>query len=457
MAIIRPRLTDYHGLYVAQHQVDFAIPFLEEDIPLYLDPFMLWRSPSQQDQMFHTGLVNAFNHLGTLAKAGRDNEAVEALIAASECDEVGLGSSAKRQGKRIGQAKAEEIISLFKRIPAYHQNGFRHFEEIQFFVEGISKDRISDIACSFLKSVLIDFTMDQCDQLGIPRSQCDVSDVYNYRENKFESLRGASLPINPVDGTPIILVPKRWLRFGPWINYEDYFEKYCPQDEISHTPEELTRVKVLNYNRDHYGVVESYIAAKERNAADCANDPLFSQIPIVSAKRKLATIKKLPTGKIGQADIQYEDAIGQLLPSLLYPHLDFAQEQARTDSGVSIRDLIFYNTRAQPFLDEIFNDYGSRQITMEMKNVAAIEREHIDQVNRYLANELGRFGVIVTRNPLKRAEMTRTIDLWSGQRKAVIALTDVDIEQMVEIFDSKQRDPLDVITKKYVEFRRLCP
>jgi hypothetical protein len=108
-------------------------------------------------------------------------------------------------------------------------------------------------------------------------------------------------------------------------------------------------------------------------------------------------------------------------------------------------------------LKEIHADYGSRQITFEMKNVAEVERTHVDQLNRYLAEELGRFGIFVTRNPPKKAINKRIVDLWSGQRKAIITLTDDDLEQMVEVFDSKQRDPLDVIVKKYAEFRRTCP
>jgi hypothetical protein len=168
MALIRPRLTDHHGILLAQAELDFAIPFFDEDIPLYVDPFLLWRSPSQQDQTLHTGLINAFNHLGRLVAKGEDQQAIARLIVASECDEVGLGTSAKRQGKRIGESKAREIVSLFERIPRYAQAGFQHLEEIQFFVDGISKDRISDISCSFLKSFLIDFTIQQCQQIGIP-------------------------------------------------------------------------------------------------------------------------------------------------------------------------------------------------------------------------------------------------------------------------------------------------
>ena len=367
------------------------------------------------------------------------------------------GLVSKRQGKRIGDEKAREILDLFRRIPQYSRAGFRHFEEIQFFVDGISKDRISDFTCSFLKSFLIDFTIQQCEHLGIPTSSTVVPLLYNSRKNIFEEARGIQLPTNPRNGHPLIFVPKRWLRFTPWINYDDYFEEHCPQDEISHTPEDLTRVAVLNYNRDHYGAIATYINAKERTFADCHNDPLFTQIPITSAKRKFSAIKKLPTGKDDGADKQYEDLMGQLLPSLLYPQLDFAQEQARTDSGVSIRDLIFYNTASTPFLKDIFHTYGSRQITMEMKNVAAIERQHVDQLNRYLAEDLGTFGLFITRHPLKSAEFKRTIDLWSGQRKAIVTLTDADIAQMVELFESKQRYPIDVIVKKYGEFRAKCP
>src|SRR5205807_10277156 len=75
MPIVRPRLTDYREVLLAQAHADFAIPFLDEDIPLYLDPFLLWRSPSQQDNVLHTALINSFNHLGYLEKQGHHAQA----------------------------------------------------------------------------------------------------------------------------------------------------------------------------------------------------------------------------------------------------------------------------------------------------------------------------------------------------------------------------------------------
>ena len=454
--LIRPRLTDHYNVHVPQSEIDFAIPFLDEDIPLYVDPFLMWKSPSLQDKGLHRALISAFNNLGQLAKTGNRDAAIVQLITASECNEVGFGNSANRSGKRIGRKLANDIVRLFEGVEYYRNNGIRHLEEIQLLVPGINKDRISDIACSLIKSFLIDYTHQECEELGIPMKETIVRNVFNHEKFVFEDVP-ALVPVHPDHDSPLLFAPKRWLRHVPWINYEAYFKHHCPQDDVAHEGEELTRVKVLTYNRDNYGVVDSYILEKERTQKDCHSDPLFSQIPIMSARRKLTTLKKLQTGRRDNADKKYEDCIGELFASLLYPHLDFAQMQARTDSGVSIRDLIFYNSRSNEFLREIMDDYGSRQITMEMKNVKRIDRTNIDQLNRYLQDDLGKFGVLITRHELKRAEGQRVIDLWSGQRKAIVTVTDTDVEQMVEVFESKQRAPLDVLKKKYVEFRRSCP
>ena len=457
MSLVRPRLTDHHGILVTQAEVAFAIPFLGEDIPLYLDPFLLWRSPSQQDQSLHTGLVNSFDHLRWLMHKGREVEAVSNLILASECNEVGLGVSATRMGKRIGSGTAREILALFSRVPEYRKSGFTHFEEIQLYVDGISKDRISDIACNFLKSFLIDFTIDQCHEHHIPLADVQLESLYNYKAQRFESDVRVELPVIPESRAPILLVPKRWLRHVPWINFDDYFATSCPKDDIVNRQGADDHVRVLHYNRDNYGMVAEYVQQKERTAKDCHNDPLFKQIPVISARRKLAEIRKLPTGTDGMADRKYEKAAAQLLASMLYPHLDFATTQSRSEGGSTIRDLVFYNNRSVDFLREILDDYQSRQLVMEMKNVRAVKREHINQLNRYLTDKFGAFGVLVTRNPVTKAIFRNTVDLWSGQRRCIISLTDDDLRFMVDVFDSKQREPIEVLKKKYIEFRRACP
>ncbi|WP_339793300.1 hypothetical protein [uncultured Imperialibacter sp.] len=455
MAIIRPRLNDFHNLTFRQEDVDFAIPFLDEDIPLYVDPFLLWQISSQQDNALHTSIVNSFNQLGNLFVSGKDEEASQILIELTECDEAGLGNSKTKQGKKIGKKSAFEILNLYKSIPQLNKQGFQHFEEIQLFVDKISKDRISDISCCLIKSFLIDFTIDQCQKLNIPIEKCTTR-VYDYKKNQVVT-EETYLPLNPQSKQPILLIPKRWLRYIPWVNYEDFFNNYYIKDVQKEFDGRLNRVQLLDFNRKNYDLVQSYISIKEQNTQDLKNDPLFTQIPVLSAKRKISTVLKLPTGKTDNADRKYEDLVVQTMSSLLYPHLDFAKEQSRIDSGSQIRDLIFYNNRSYNFLQEIYDTYDSKQIVFELKNVKFLEREHINQLNRYLTEQFGRFGILVTRNRPPKNILQNTLDLWSGQRRCIIILDDTDLQLMGEVYESKQRLPIEVIKSKYIEFMRSCP
>lgn len=455
MTIIRPRLNDFHGLPFLQEEVDFAIPFLDEDIPLYVDPFLLWKINSQQDNSLHTSIVNLFNQLGNNFLKGKEDESRNILIELSECDEVGLGNSKTRNGKKIGVKTANEILTLFKSIPQLHKQGFQHFEEIQLLVDNVSKDRISDISCSLIKSFLIDYTIDQCQKLNIPLEKCSIP-IYDYKTFKFKT-EETYLPLNPENRQPIILTPKRWLKYVPWINYDDFFHNYYIKDVEKHYDGKLNRVEILNFNRHNYDVIQSYTTLKEKENKELTNDPLFTQIPVLSSKRKISSILKLPTGKTDNADRDYEDLMVQTMSSLLYPHLDFAKEQSRTDSGTQIRDLIFYNNRSFDFLSDIYDAYDARQLVIELKNVKTLEREHINQLNRYLTDSFGRFGIIFTRNKVPKNIFQNTIDLWSGQRRCILVLDDDDLKLMGEVYESKQRLPIEVIKRKYIEFTRSCP
>jgi hypothetical protein len=455
MSYVRPRLNDHHGLLFTQEEVDFAIPFVSEDIPLFVDPFLLWKSPSLQDNSLHTALTNCFNHLGILCRRNRSEEAIRLLVAVSECAEVGLGDSAKRRGKPIGRSVAESILQLFREIPQIGEAGFVHFETIQLYVDQVAEDRISDLACSFAKSFLVDYTIEQCDRHAIPRADTRLT-VYDYRQHRLVEER-VSVPVCPGSGAPILLVPKRWLRFIPWINYEDYFDGYFAKEVVPLGGVPTARIAVLNYNRQNYDVVANYVRRKEMQRADCRNDPLFKAIPVLSAARRLKAIRRLPAGKDNNADKDYETHTCALLASLLYPELDFAQSQSRTDSGTLIRDLIFYNNTSHEFLRQILDSFGSRQLVFELKNVGTVEREHINQLNRYLNDTFGRFGVIVTRRPPPRNIFQNTIDLWAGQRRCILILDEDDLTLMCQLYANKQRAPIDVLKRKYVEFTRACP
>lgn len=452
--IIRPRLNDYHGLPFRQAKVDFAIPFLDEDIPLYMDPFLLWKSPSQQDNALHGSITNSFNYLGSLF-VKKEDQAISILKEISECDEVGLGNSKSKRGKRFGDKMAAAILSTFVDIPQIKENGFTHFELLQLLIEDFSKDRVSDISCNLIKSFLIDYTIQQSFNFSIPTESTEIRYFNNRKLIFVEEL--VNLPINPNTKEPILLLPKRWLRFIPWINYEDFYKDYIASSDKIFKGKTVSRAEILEFNRKNYDQLETYIKRKQLEQKDCKNDPLFTQIPVFSSKRKLKSIINLPTGKINNADQEYEKYLCSFLASMLYPELDFAQPQSRTVEGVLIRDLIFYNNTSHNLLKEIYEKYGSKQIVVELKNTKEVSTTHINQLNRYLNNEFGSFGILFTRNKPPKNVFKNTIDLWSGQRKCILIMDDKDLELMCQVYENKQRKAIDVINKKYVEFIRACP
>ena len=185
---------------------------------------------------------------------GKSDMAVSNLVFLSECDEVGLGMSKTRKGKPISDNLAKEILELFKQIPQLTQYGFKHFEMIQLLVDQISKDRVSDIACSLMKSFLIDYTIQQCQKYGIPSKN---TDVFRYDYKQFKVIKETvPLPVNEESRQSVLFVPKRWLRYCPWLNYDDYFNNYLVKDIDKEYDRMKNRIEVLQYNRDNFNMVE---------------------------------------------------------------------------------------------------------------------------------------------------------------------------------------------------------
>lgn len=128
----------------------------------------------------------------------------------------------------------------------------------------------------------------------------------------------------------------------------------------------------------------------------------------------------------------------------------------RTISGAHIRDLIYYNDGKNEFWRDLKDRYEARQPVFELKNVKTLETEHVNQLFRYLDEEFGRFGVLVTRHPTPPAVQRNIVDLHSSKRVAILCLDDRGIELMIAMKDAG-RDPSDVIKKAFLDFTRSLP
>lgn len=68
-------------------------------------------------------------------------------------------------------------------------------------------------------------TIFHAEKYKIPLFNCIDVRVYDSKTNRIKS-ENIELPQNPETKSPILFIPKRWLRYIPWISYEDYFDSF---------------------------------------------------------------------------------------------------------------------------------------------------------------------------------------------------------------------------------------
>lgn len=456
--LINPRLSDVFGLVIRQDEVDFVVPHMLEDLPLYLDPFLLWKSHDPEYQQLHADLLGFVDEVRKHAVDGRASRATMLLSEVSEPVELGLGYAAgTKRGSALGTGTIDGIVRTFQQIPQLQTKGLDHLEVLALLVSGIAEDRISDLTASIIKRWLAEFTERRCKDFGIPTTTHRLMgwDAVALDWRPFN----ARLPQDPSNGSPVLLAPLDLLRRLPWINYGDYYRTtYAP---LVLPPGRAGRVvskhEVLAYNRAHFDTVRGYVAEREAAFGACTPDPLFTPLRLATIKKKVSEIKALPTGRDNGADKKFEELAFDVLSSALYPELDLAGQQERTISGAHIRDVVFHNDGKTPFLTDLRDQYGARQLVFELKNVAELDTEHVNQLHRYLDDEdMGRFGVLLARKPPKTSVQRNIVDLHSSKRRAVLCLNDSDLDLMVALLDSGRR-PIEALRKKYVEYTRKLP
>lgn len=133
---------------ISQFEVDFVIPRVGIDLPIGIDPFLLFKSRDTILANLHTSILKVFNKGIEFVRDKKISEAKQ-LFDFPEVAEIGLGYSKKsKQGSGVGNFLSQLIIETLIDSPALQERGIKHIEEMQLVSVGIGADRISDIAAN---------------------------------------------------------------------------------------------------------------------------------------------------------------------------------------------------------------------------------------------------------------------------------------------------------------------
>lgn len=192
---------------ISQYEVDFVIPKLGVDLPLGIDPFLLYKSRDPELASLHQNMVSAFNQ-GISYVSKSDENAAKTLFDFPEVEQIGFGySKDSKRGSGVGDYLGELIIQTLKESPALIERGVRHVEEMQLVAVGIAQDRTSDMAANLIKEYLIGYTQRQCRQLGIRLvAGIPVEHIFNFETMSWYD-NYVDLPISPVNKSPLLSQP----------------------------------------------------------------------------------------------------------------------------------------------------------------------------------------------------------------------------------------------------------
>lgn len=443
---------------VSQYEVDFVIPRVGVDLPLGIDPFLLFKSRDIELQRLHELVLTHFASGLSAIRSGRIDQASH-LLQFPEAPEIGLGYTKKgKRGSGVGAFLTELILETLRNSPAMLERGVRHIEELQLVSVGIGPDRVSDMAANIIKSFLIDYTQKQCAIWSLPlRSGVPVQHVYDpssgdWGDGYFD------LPVSPQDGSPILFVPRRIVRSLPWINYDDFvkleFAAYLRAKSVQTRSPGISKHDVIAVSRKEVERVDKYIRLKEETAIEAQPTGITGEEDGV-ATEATALKSRLANIMIGTAAAStFQMTVIEVLNFLFNPQLIDGVPEVRTIDGTERRDIIFTNDSDQTFWSYVRNEHSALVLMFEAKNTQEIGPAALNQVATYLGDRLGRLGFIVTRNPPGEAAQRKAFAIYndSSPRKVILFLSDDDLNLMLDM-KASGKEPMRHVQTLYRNFR----
>ena len=448
-----------------QSEVDFIIPNLTEDLQLYVDPFLFYKSRNPEFQAVHALLQRFFEIAIDKVKEG-DERVARRMMSFPEVKETMLGlSTGSHKGRGLGPSTGEDRSRgdvIYREIVSNEdilKRGIQHLAEMQLLIEGVGFDMVSDMITNIAKPFFVAYTQRQCHLHNIPIEKgLNLEHIFDWEELEWDD-QPIDLPASPSTGAPILLVPKTVVRRFAEIDYKDFWNstyRYILRDiEVQKSLQTLGREPKITWKEinEKYGFSKSavvqvlhedpdlkrtYFTQKEQ---EIPNDAFPIDLNVVEGTDKEVTpvadyITELRAIEPGSTDAKrYEALIVRILSRLFAPPLVDPHSQVMTTDRREIIDITFYNGAQAGFWGDIKQKHGGVIVIFELKNMTDLANEEYFQIAARLDNIKGKFGILIARDKDNLDEQ-RAYRRLHSERKVILTVTDEDIIQMLRYTES---------------------
>lgn len=260
------------------------------DLPLFIDPFLLFQSDKPEYKKLHLDIIQYLKYLRDMSIYSLAPGRLESLYYFSEVKQNYLGfSSSGNRGHGLGSKFAHTLkANLSDLLHAFGDEKLTktaHFEKLCLISEGVGRDTISDFTTNLIKNYLLTYTQEFAKNHIAPkyRKLLRVERVRYDEQLGIWVIGEFDLPIFQNDY--VILTPKDMLtREDTWISRSDYYsdffgvvkstsnaqlsadlDSYLKRTLVKDYKIEDLHKAIAKFSRMHPELIDYFIKSKEDN------------------------------------------------------------------------------------------------------------------------------------------------------------------------------------------------
>lgn len=224
---------------------------LASDLPLFVDPFLLFNSDEPEYQSLHAGIIKYLTFLRDRADRPLTPGLINAWYKFSEVKQnwLGftlLGNAGSGLGVDFAIALHGSLGSILKSFGDETITRGTHLEKLALIKEGVGRDNISDLTTNLIKAYLLEYTQrfarlhleaHQRAEFAVQRTEFNyTTETWATRTYELPTYRGDFVLLTPAD---------MLTRDDTWISRSDMLDRFSRLPEA--VPDDQLRAQINNY------------------------------------------------------------------------------------------------------------------------------------------------------------------------------------------------------------------
>lgn len=461
------KVSQIFNLGKSQAELDFVDIDINEDIPLFIDPFFISIRTDNWSIDASRTIRSFFQNVLSLIRQNNVRDGKELFKHLHEPNTTCLGMSVGTpRGRGVGRENTDDIFDSIRKSRAVQTGLVQDIEDNLLFVEGFGKDKLSDMTTNIITKHLIDYTKEQCKLHGIQMTKDVPSGFYwNRQSNQWEQQHTEMLVIND---RKIILIPKGIVSFcndyTPYRYYNHFVLNFMQNEHIQINSALVQQRKngtkfvtkkdlkeehpfsknfIADFSRRNPDVLSNF---KSRTKSNSLNNHEIADINIQDLCQSLITdLQAIPTGTKNAT--KFHRIVTGVLEIIFYPNLIYPTLELEIHDGRKRIDLTFDNAAENGIFHRLSNTMGlpCQYIMVECKNYTTdIQNPELDQLGGRFSPNRGRVGFLVCRSfDNYDLFLRRCKDTFRDDRGLIIPLSDNDLIDLLHNHNEWDSDYID--------------